>query len=158
MSIRVMERERRQCGVEMDKTSFPMVCPGNNVIAPDGEGVDSVEGLKVVKVKEECIRSERAIWHIDEDLTSVLEEPALTRARQFPIAPLRFLFLRKSTMVDLQRQPQCLMNKATSRNEHCRTSQRTRFECWKVVLEHVHNVVNKFLGQTHALAMGRDEN
>lgn len=158
MSMRVMERERRQGGVEMDKTSFPMVCPGNDVIAPDVECVDSVEGPKVVEVREEGIRGERAMWHIDEDLTSVLEEPALTHARQFPITPLHFLFLRKSIMVDFQGQTQCLMNETTGRYEHRPTSQRTRFECWKVAVEHVHDAVDKFLGQTHAFVVSRGEN
>jgi len=36
-----------------------------------------------------------------------------------------------------------------SRREHCLASQRTGFESSKIVVEHVHGVVDEFLGKSH---------
>ena len=55
----------------------------------DGKGVDLVERLKVVKVREEGIRSEHAVWHVDENMTSVLEEFAFTHAKSVAIVCAR---------------------------------------------------------------------
>lgn len=43
-----------------------------------------------------------------------------------------------------------------SGSEHCSTRQRTCFEGLDVVVEHVHDIVDNFLGQTHTSVVDRD--
>jgi len=50
------------------------------------------------------------------------------------------------------------MNEVPGRREHRLTSQRTGLESSKVVLEHIHDVVNEFLGEAHASVMNRGGN
>jgi hypothetical protein len=50
------------------------------------------------------------------------------------------------------------MDEVSSRSEHCFASQRARFEGSKVVVEHIRDVVDELLGQTHTTVMDRSGN
>lgn len=69
-----------------------------------------------------------------------------------------FLFSGENALVGSYSQIQRLMDEMSGRTEHCFTSQRTRFEGSNVVVKHVHDFVNEFLGKTHATVMDRSGN
>ena len=133
----------------MDKTSFVMICPFDCVIVGDSEGVDSVQGLEMMEVRQKVFRGGHGTVG-DVDPSSVLEEATFASVRQdakFMVArpPVESLFLLWGENV-LASQAYCLVNEASGRNKHCFAHQRTCCEGLKIVVEHIHDVVDEFLG------------
>ena len=53
---------------------------------------------------------------------------------------------------------QCLVDEPSGRSKHRFARQRTRFEGWNIVVEHIHGVVDEFLRDAHTAMVGRGAN
>ena len=73
---------------------------------------------------------------VESDIIVVAPPPAVETIR---------LFSDENSLVVSSIQVQCPMDEPSSRHKHCFTSQRTRSESPKVIVEHIHDVVNEFL-------------
>ena len=50
------------------------------------------------------------------------------------------------------------MDEGSGRSEHCFARQRTRFEVWNIVKEHIHDVIDEFLREAHTTMVNRGAN
>lgn len=93
------------------------------------------------------------------DLASVLEEAAFAHVghkAEFIVArALTGLFLGWNLVFVSSVQVQYLVDKVSSRREHCFAGQRACFEGGEIVVKYVHDVVNDFLGEAYTTAAGR---
>ena len=90
------------------------------------------------------------------DPSNVLEEAAFVHERDevelVVVAPLIAAFPSsgENAQCIVFAKLQCPMDEGSGRSEHCFARQRTRFEGSKIIIKHVQNVVDNFLGETHA--------
>ena len=70
-----------------------------------------------------------------------------------------FLLFGENAPVILQGQTQRLVDEVTGGGEHRFAGQRTRFESRNIVVEHIRDMVNKFLRESHTPMMvsGRND-
>lgn len=139
----------------MDEKGFVVICPSDGVVILNDEGVDPVQRSEVVEVGQQGVRSKCARI-VDVDPSNVPEEVAFRHVRhevesgnilEVPFQEDGFLcaIYGEDFVVFSSGQVQCLMDETPSRSKHRSTSQRTCSECLKVIIEHIHDMVDEFL-------------